>query len=149
MCRHQKLWLTDSPLPQFFIFKRGGDRRPEVNTVGFHCWYDYLSNPKSLRLFVSKNGTSFVEWDTFLLPRVVGETRFKIRPVSADYAFFKLVVNSNYGDEVTYLNNVAFYHDPALTNPPGALNGTLTRPLPLREEGGAQAGDPARQLPAG
>lgn len=130
------------------MFKRTGDKRPEVNTVGFHCWYDYLSNPKSLRLFCSKNGTNFMEWDTFLLPRVAGETTFKIRPIPAEYCYLKVVINTNYGDEVTYLNCVVFYHDASLSANVTAPNGMLIRPVPLREEAEQAARHPPRALPA-
>lgn len=120
---HQKLWISDAALPQHFIFRRSGERKPEVNCIGFHCWYDYLSNPKSLRLYCAKPNANFVEWDTFLLPRVTGETRFKIRAVPSDYTLFKIVIHTNYGDEVTYLNSVTFYHDTAQSGPSSATNG--------------------------
>jgi len=74
-----------------------------------------------------------VEWDTFLLPKAIGEAKFWIRIIPPEYTHFKFIIISNYGDDVTYLNSITFYRDPT-QNTVQDMNSEIIRQVPFRKE---------------
>ena len=76
--------------------------------MGFYNWHDFDSNPKTIKLYVSKLGDLYEEWDTFNLSKKKGEQKFIFKNIKEKY-FFKILISKNFGDKVTYMNNIYFY----------------------------------------
>lgn len=128
------MWLSEEAFPHEFIFKRTNDAKFDINTIAFNCWCDYLSNPKAIDLSISKNGNKFIDWDNFEVPQKQGELKFKIRPVSSNYSYFKVTIHSNHGDDVTYLNSIIFYNDSSKTSPVKQSTSHLKSPFSVRKK---------------
>lgn len=110
-----KIWLSDEGLPQWLCISLDGipdKAEVEIRTIGWHCWHAYSTNPREVRLHVSKDGTKFRLWDTFIGECQKGTQLFCCAPISASlYPFIALEIVSTFGSSQTYLNRVFFFAD--------------------------------------
>jgi hypothetical protein len=104
------MWVSEEQLPCNFTFKRNPSLRFDPNQIGFYCWHDYKSNPRTISLQISENNQNYIDWDTFLLDKKVGDSIFKIKQLPAKYLYYRFIILSNYGDEVTYLNTISIFY---------------------------------------
>lgn len=96
-------------MPQYFDLAKKELHPQPVNCIGFNCWHDYLSNPHLIDVFVSDNGVSFVFWQTIELLRISGEQKIKVKEVPEHVNYIRFVIKKNFGDRITYFNNVELY----------------------------------------
>ena len=53
-----KIWLTEAGMPQWVMMSMGENverERSVVKTFGWQCWHPYSTNPKTVKLYVSRD----------------------------------------------------------------------------------------------
>jgi hypothetical protein len=106
-----KIWLSEEGIPQWICISL--ENITDINnvvikTIGWECWHDYTTNPREIRLHVSRDGTKFKIWDTFTAKKLkAGQSLFCCEPISAElYPFIALEIMSTFGGKQTYLNRI-------------------------------------------
>lgn len=60
-------------------------------------------------MFVSEDGKSYAFWQTITLLKISGEQRMKVKQIDDHINFIRFVIKKNFGEKVTYLNNLKLY----------------------------------------
>lgn len=110
------IWLTKEGLPQWLCFSLLDAtqlQELQIKTVGWHCWHSYTTNPKSVTLHVSSDGSKFRRWDNFTAHASSDQVQlFNCAPISPKvYPYIAFEINSTFGGEQTYLNRVYLFTD--------------------------------------
>ena len=110
------IWLTKEGLPQWLCFSlldASKLQELQIKTVGWHCWHAYTTNPKSVTLHVSSDGSKFRRWDTFTVEAASDQVQlFYCAPISPKvYPYIAFEVTSTFGGDQTYLNRIYLFTD--------------------------------------
>jgi hypothetical protein len=83
----------------------------EIRSIGWYCWHSYPSNPKTVRLHVSRDSIKFRTWDTFSVSSMkAGIQLFCCEPINIElYPFIALEIIANFGGSQTYMNQIYLY----------------------------------------
>ena len=114
-----KIWLTETGLPQWMslsLLGMGDENRKNkelvIKTIGWQCWHPYSTNPKSVSLHVSRDGSRFRLWDTFDGPQKRGVHLFQCSPIAiAIYPYISIEISETHGGDSTYMNRLFLYED--------------------------------------
>lgn len=75
--------------------------------MGFYCWHDYTTNPKTIELEVAlSEEDKHVIWERFTLKQMSGKQFFDIQPLPATYRIMKFTITETFGDYETYINQI-------------------------------------------
>lgn len=118
-----EIWLSDDDIPQWLCIslqyctlltpQTAYHTALEIRTVGWYCWHPYLTNPKEVRLHVSRDSIKFKIWDTFFASgRKEGIQLFCCEPINIElYPYIALEIVSTFGGNQTYMNRLYLYTD--------------------------------------
>lgn len=62
-----EIWLSETGIPQWICISLTEIENladAEVRTIGWYCWHAYSTNPREVRLHVSRDGAKYKVWDT-------------------------------------------------------------------------------------
>lgn len=111
-----QIWLSDTGIPQWLCISLQNVtnyQNIEIRTVGWHCWHSYSTNPREVRIHVSRDGAKFRIWDTVSAAlQHQGTQLFCCAPISvALYPFIAFEILTTYGGPQTYMNRIYLYSD--------------------------------------
>lgn len=110
-----KLWLTEEGLPQWICISLSDLANKSdvvIRTIGWQCWHPYTTNPRTVTVHVSSDGSKFKVWDTFTAAQFKGTQLFCCAPISTSiYPYIAFEVTQTFGGTQTYLNRVYMYAD--------------------------------------
>lgn len=111
-----KIWLSEEGIPQWLCISLqdlSNLSSVEVRTVGWYCWHSYSTNPREVRLHVSRDGAKFRIWDTMTADRQrAGSQLFCIEPISASlYPFIAFEIMTTFGGSQTYVNQLYLFSE--------------------------------------
>lgn len=111
-----QIWLSDTGIPQWICISLQSIpnyQNVEIRTVGWHCWHSYSTNPREVRIHVSRDGSKFRIWDTVSAAlQHQGTQLFCCAPISvALYPYIAFEILTTYGGPQTYMNRIYLYSD--------------------------------------
>ncbi len=111
-----KIWLSEEGIPQWLCISLqdlSNLSSVEIRTVGWYCWHSYSTNPREVRLHVSRDGAKFRIWDTMTADRQrAGTQLFCIEPISASlYPFIAFEIMTTFGGSQTYVNQLYLFSE--------------------------------------
>lgn len=78
-----------------------------IGRLGFYCWHDYTTNPKSIEVEVAlSEDDKPVLWCRLTLKHQSGRQFFNIQPLPPTYRIIKITITETFGDYETYLNQI-------------------------------------------
>ncbi len=122
------IWLSEEGFPQWLCISLAKfEHIPNlvIRTVGWNCWHPYITNPKSVSMHVSSDGSKFKVWDNFEVPqRTRGTQLFSCAPVDTSmYPYIALEIARTFGGSQTYMNRVFLYSDEVAASPTSSKDG--------------------------
>lgn len=108
----QKIWNSGSGLPQFITISLEEVKviYTQIARIGFHCWHDYTTNPKTIEVEVAPSaGDKMVLWCRLTLKQKSGKQLFDITPLPASYRIIKVAIVETFGEYETYLNQIYLF----------------------------------------
>ena len=82
----------------------------QIARIGFHCWHDYTTNPKTIEVEVAPSvGDKMVLWCRLTLKQKSGKQVFDITPLPASYRIIKVAIVETFGEYETYLNQIYLF----------------------------------------
>lgn len=125
------IWLTEHTLPQWVCISladvhQNVTRELQSNdliirTVGWHCWHPYTTNPKSITVHVSADGTKFKLWDTLTATQVRGTQLFCCAPINCTvYPFVAYEITETFGGIQTYMNRIYLFSEEVSMHQPSS-----------------------------
>ena len=127
--RISKIWLTCEGLPQWLCLSLA-NVHPEgqnivIRTIGWHCWHPYTSNPKTILIHVSSDGSKFKLWDHLSSKESKGTQLFCCTPINSSvYPYIAFEIKEAYGGSQTYMNRIYLYSEEMLINPSSSNSAT-------------------------
>lgn len=78
-----------------------------IARLGFYCWHDYTTNPKTIEVEVAlSEEDKRVFWDRITLKQISGKQYFDIQPLPPTYRIIKFTITETFGDYETYINQI-------------------------------------------
>jgi hypothetical protein len=114
-----QLWLSEENMPQWIqlSLKDLVEQDVYIRTIGWHCWHPYITNPKTVIIHISMDGSKFRVWDTFTAECVKGNQLFCCTPIRTSiYPYIVLEVVETFGGLQTYMNRVFMFSEEVPTS---------------------------------
>jgi hypothetical protein len=99
-----QIWLSQHSLPQIITVQFIQQQSMPVNMVGFDCWHDYASNPKTIELLVSNDDLAYTSWAVLNCDKRAGIQLFQMDTLNTDIQYIQLHVMDTFGANKTYIN---------------------------------------------
>jgi len=111
------LWLSEDGIPQWLCisFAELSQKNPNltIQTIGWHCWHPYTTNPREVTVHVSSDGSKFKVWDVLVCDDINRLMNlFCCAPINITiYPYIAFEIVKTWGSDKTYMNCVYLYSD--------------------------------------